>query len=68
MKAERPMSVCAQLTQRACTRGGREGRIKDFTGIDSPHEAPLRAECEIDTQTLSIADTCHRLSGLLINK
>ncbi|WGK91067.1 adenylyl-sulfate kinase [Pseudomonas migulae] len=61
-------AVCAQRDPKGLYRAARQGRIKDFTGIDSPYEAPLCAECEIDTQTLEMADACRRLSGLLLNK
>lgn len=49
-------------------RAAREGRIKDFTGIDSPYEAPLHAECEIDTQAMEMSDACRRLAGFFAQK
>lgn len=63
-----PFAVCAQRDPKGLYQAARQGRIKDFTGIDSPYEAPLTAECEIDTQTLQLADACHRLSQFLLNK
>lgn len=63
-----PFGVCAQRDPKGLYQAAREGRIKDFTGIDSPYEAPLRAECEIDTQALEMVEACQRLSGFLINK
>ncbi|WP_223529861.1 MULTISPECIES: hypothetical protein [unclassified Pseudomonas] len=42
--------------------------IKDFTAIDSPYEAPLHAECEIDAQAMGMSDTCRRLADLLLKK
>lgn len=32
---------------------------------DSPYEAPLQAECEIDTQALDMTRACQQLAGLL---
>jgi adenylylsulfate kinase len=49
-------------------RAAREGRIKDFTGIDSPYEAPLHAECEIDIQAMEMGDACRRLAAFLFKK
>jgi adenylylsulfate kinase len=63
-----PFAVCAQRDPKGLYLAAREGRIKDFTGVDSPYEVPLHAECEIDTQRLDMADACQRLSALLLKK
>ncbi|WP_339523257.1 adenylyl-sulfate kinase [Pseudomonas sp. EL_65y_Pfl2_R96] len=63
-----PFAVCAQRDPKGLYQAARQGRIKDFTGVDSPYEAPLTAECEIDTHTLQLADACRRLSLFLLNK
>ncbi|WP_223461491.1 MULTISPECIES: adenylyl-sulfate kinase [unclassified Pseudomonas] len=63
-----PFAVCAQRDPKGLYRAAREGRIKDFTGIDSPYEAPLHAECEIDTQTMEMSEACCRLAGFLLKK
>jgi adenylylsulfate kinase len=63
-----PFAVCAQRDPKGLYRAALEGRIKDFTGIDSPYEAPLHAECEIDTQALEMSDACRRLAALLLKK
>lgn len=62
-----PFAVCAQRDPKGLYQAALQGRIKDFTGIDSPYEAPLTAECEIDTQDLELDDACARLSALLLN-
>ncbi|MGE8146454.1 adenylyl-sulfate kinase [Pseudomonas frederiksbergensis] len=63
-----PFAVCAQRDPKGLYQAALQGRIKDFTGIDSPYEAPLTAECEIDTQNLDLEDACARLSTFLLNK
>jgi adenylylsulfate kinase len=63
-----PFAVCAQRDPKGLYQAARQGRIKNFTGIDSPYEAPLTAECEIDTQALQLEGACHRLSQFLLNK
>jgi adenylylsulfate kinase len=60
--------VCAQRDTKGLYRAALQGRIKDFTGLDSPYEAPLAAECEIDTQNLELEEACARLSVFLLNK
>ncbi|WP_409315592.1 adenylyl-sulfate kinase [Pseudomonas sp. KCJK9016] len=62
------LEVCSRRDPKGLYRVAREGRIKDFTGIDSPYEAPLAAECRIDTDEVELADACHRLAALLLNK
>jgi adenylylsulfate kinase len=63
-----PLAVCAQRDPKGLYRAAREGRIRDFTGIDSPYEAPRHAECEIDTQAMEMGDACRRLAGFLLKK
>jgi adenylylsulfate kinase len=63
-----PFAVCAQRDPKGLYQAALQGRIKDFTGIDSPYEAPLTAECEIDTQDLELEDACARLSAFLFKK
>lgn len=49
-------------------RAASEGRIQNFTGLDSPYEAPLYPDCEIDTETVGLACATDRLMALLLNK
>ncbi len=63
-----PFAVCAQRDPKGLYRAAREGLIKDFTGIDSPYETPLHAECEIDTQAMEMSEACCRLAGFLLKK
>ena len=63
-----PFEVCAQRDTKGLYQAALQGRIKDFTGVDSPYEAPLAAECEIDTQNLNLEEACARLSAVLLNK
>jgi adenylylsulfate kinase len=63
-----PFAVCAQRDPKGLYQAAREGRIKDFSGIDSPYEAPLSAECEVDTDESDLVDACLRLSAFLLNK
>lgn len=51
-----PIEVCESRDPKGLYRKARAGLIHDFTGIDSPYEAPLRAELTIDTSHLSVAD------------
>ncbi|WP_095192170.1 adenylyl-sulfate kinase [Pseudomonas sp. Irchel 3A7] len=61
-----PFAVCAQRDPKGLYLAARQGRIKDFTGVDSPYEAPRHAECEIDTQTLDMPQACQRMTEILL--
>ncbi|AKJ97540.1 adenylyl-sulfate kinase [Pseudomonas brassicacearum] len=60
-----PLDVCAQRDPKGLYREARAGRIKNFTGLDSPYEAPLAPDCQIDTSETALAQACERLSALL---
>jgi adenylylsulfate kinase (apsK) len=49
-----PLSVCEERDPKGLYRKARAGELKQFTGIDSPFEAPPTAELTIDTSTLSV--------------
>lgn len=46
-----PLSECMRRDAKGLYRAVSEGRIRNFTGIDSPYEAPLNPEFAIDTST-----------------
>lgn len=60
-----PFDVCAQRDPKGLYREARAGRIKHFTGLDSPYEAPLAPQCEIDASELELAQACERILALL---
>ncbi|TDV59156.1 adenylyl-sulfate kinase [Pseudomonas sp. LP_7_YM] len=44
-----PLSECMRRDAKGLYRAVREGRIRNFTGIDSPYEPPLEPEFVVDT-------------------
>ncbi|WP_457968460.1 adenylyl-sulfate kinase [Pseudomonas sp. R4-84] len=60
-----PFDVCAERDPKGLYREALAGRIKHFTGLDSPYEAPLAAECEIDTSEMELAQACAQMMALL---
>ena len=56
-----PLDVCEQRDPKGLYQKAREGKIKDFTGIDSPYEAPRAAEFTVDTEKLRQADIISQL-------
>ncbi len=50
---ETPLSVVEERDPKGLYRKARAGEIKNFTGIDSPYEAPLNPDIRLDTTTES---------------
>jgi adenylylsulfate kinase len=48
-----PLEVCEQRDVKGLYKQAREGKIKNFTGIDHPYEPPLQpeVECKTDVET-----------------
>lgn len=51
-----PLSVCENRDVKGLYAKARKGEIKDFTGIDSPFEAPLESDIELFTDKNSIQE------------
>ena len=51
-----PLAVAEQRDSKRLYQRARTGEIKNFTGIDSPYEAPENPELRIDTTHLSAED------------
>lgn len=56
-----PFEICAQRDPKGLYRAALQGQIKNFTGLDSPYETPLDAECEIDTTSLDLPGATQKL-------
>ena len=44
-----PIEVCMQRDPKGLYKKAQAGEIKNFTGIDSPYEAPEHPELRVDT-------------------
>ncbi|MBA3980990.1 MAG: adenylyl-sulfate kinase [Alcanivorax sp.] len=54
-----PLETCEQRDPKGLYQKARQGLIKDFTGIDSPYEAPDAPEITVNTATDDL-DACVR--------
>jgi len=52
-----PIAVAEERDPKGLYKKARRGEIKNFTGIDSPYEAPENAEIRIDTSDRDIEQT-----------
>lgn len=56
-----PIEVCEQRDVKGLYKKARAGEIKNFTGIDSPFEAPKSPDIEVKTAELSIDEAADQL-------
>ena len=59
------LEICEQRDPKGLYAKARAGVIKDFTGIDSPYEAPERPELTIDTERDSVDECVNRVLNYL---
>ena len=62
---ETPLSVAEQRDVKGLYKKARAGDLKNFTGIDSPYEAPENAELTVDTTTLSPVEAAEKIVAWL---
>lgn len=56
-----PLGVAEERDPKGLYKKARRGDLKNFTGIDSPYEAPQNPELRIDTTSLSPEDAAERI-------
>ena len=60
-----PIAVCEQRDPKGLYAKVRSGVIKNFTGIDSPYEAPLQPELRINTTDTSAPEAAEMIAALI---
>jgi len=63
-----PLEVCEQRDVKGLYQKARDGKIKDFTGIDAPFEAPEYPAAEIRTDLLSINESVQKCLEVILPK
>ena len=63
-----PLSVAETRDPKGLYKKARAGNLKNFTGIDSPYEAPENPEIEINTAEMSAEDAAERVINGLIER
>lgn len=57
-----PLEVCEKRDPHGLYRKARAGEIAEFTGVNSPYEAPIKPEIIIDSTKTSVADAVEILA------
>lgn len=63
-----PVEICEKRDVKGLYKKARNGEIKQFTGIDSPYEAPENPEYIIDTQNTSLEKSAEDLYKFIKKK
>lgn len=63
-----PLDVCESRDSKGMYRQAREGKIKNFTGVDDPYEAPLGAEIVLDAVAHTAEENAERILAYLVEK
>ena len=59
------LEVCESRDVKGLYRRARNGKIKSYTGIDSPYEAPINPDLVIDTGSTSLQESVARVINLI---
>jgi len=62
-----PLDTCEERDPKGLYKKARAGEIKDFTGIDSPYEAPECPEVRLDTSFMTVDECANYLIDFLVN-
>ncbi len=63
-----PLEVCEERDTKGMYALAREGKIKNFTGIDDPYEPPSNPELVIDAVKFSAEDNADRILAYLVEQ
>jgi sulfate adenylyltransferase len=56
-----PIEECEKRDRKGLYKLAREGKIKEFTGISDPYEAPTQAEIVVDTTGVDVDHCAHQV-------
>jgi adenylylsulfate kinase len=63
-----PLEVCEARDAKGLYAKARRGEIREFTGIDSPFDVPVRPDLELKTNELTIAETFQKALEFILPK
>ena len=63
-----PLSVAEERDVKGLYAKARSGKLKNFTGIDSPYEVPSKPELHIDTTTMSVEEATETIVSKILSK
>lgn len=64
--AATPLAVCEARDPKGLYAKARSGRLKEFTGVSDPYQAPQHPECRIDTSQVTVSEAVDQLLRVLL--
>jgi len=62
-----PLSIAEDRDVKGLYKKARRGELKNFTGIDSPYEAPENPDCVIDTVNLTAEEAANKIIRMVLS-
>jgi adenylylsulfate kinase len=62
------IDICEKRDVKGLYIDARAGKIKNFTGIDSPYEIPANPDIEINTEVLSVEESVEKCMSLILHR
>lgn len=63
-----PIEICEKRDVKGLYKKARAGEIKNFTGIDSPFEAPVKPDVDVKTANMSIEGAANQILEIILPK
>ncbi|WP_432738793.1 adenylyl-sulfate kinase [Maridesulfovibrio sp. FT414] len=63
-----PLSVCEARDVKGYYKLAREGKIKNYTGISAPYEAPDNPDLLVDTDVETLEESIDKVFGFILEK
>jgi len=63
-----PLEICEKRDPKGLYKKARSGEIKDFTGINSPYERPIKPDIHILNDRITVEKACNQIIKYLIKK
>jgi sulfate adenylyltransferase len=63
-----PLAVCEQRDTKGLYQQARQGKLKGFTGIDDPYEAPRNPEVRLNTVQHSVEENAYQILQALLTR
>ena len=63
-----PVETCESRDVKGYYKLAREGKIKNYTGINAPYEAPENPDLILDSDTLSLTECVNQTIDFLVKK
>jgi adenylylsulfate kinase len=62
------IDICEKRDAKGLYRDARAGKIKNFTGIDSPYEIPAHPDIEINSEKLSVTESVEKCMNIILQR